>query len=100
MSFCIDLTEEVKRRISAWKLSSRLIRDILENLYEELAEKPTQHLVRVREPGDILLYSCTVRAEGDPTVDYIFEFAVKYYVDEETLVIHDCDFVTVEPGPV
>ena len=99
MSFCIDLTEEVKKRISAWGLSSRLIRDILDHLYEELAEKPSQHLVRVTEPCSILLYSFAVRAEGDPPMDYIFEFAVKYHVDEETLVVHDCDFVTVEPGP-
>ena len=99
MSFCLDLTEEVKRRISAWKLSSRLIRDILDHLYDELAAKPSQHLTKVSEPYSILLYSFAVRAEGDPPMDSIFEFAVKYHVDEETLVVHDCDFVKVESGP-
>jgi hypothetical protein len=99
MSFFIKLSEEVERRISAWNLSSRLINEILEQLYEQLAENPTRHLVRVPAPADLLLFIFEVRAEGDPPMDFIFEFAVKYHADEQTLVIHDCDFATTEPGP-
>jgi hypothetical protein len=99
MSFSIELTEKVRTKIPAWNLSNRLINEILEQLYEQLAETPTRHLVRIPAPADLLLFSFQVRAEGDPPMDYIFEFQVKYHSDEQTLVIYDCDFAATEAGP-
>jgi hypothetical protein len=72
--------------------------EVLEHLYEDLAEHPHQVLVRVREPELILLYSFTVQAEGDPPHDYIFEFQVRYGADEETLVVTDCNYLSLPSG--
>jgi hypothetical protein len=73
--------------------------EILERLYEELAENPWGHLVRLPEPRDPLLYSFIVRAEGNPPRDYNFEFLVRLHADEDTLIICDCDFLPLEAGP-
>ncbi len=95
MSFYINLPLTLINLIKSWELSPRLIREILEHLYEELAESPHEHLVRISPPEDILQYSFIVLGEGDPPRDYLFEFTVRYATDEETLVINDCRYLSV-----
>src|ERR1700737_1265174 len=99
MSFYIRLDEERTAKISSWRLTSRLMNEILEHLYEELAENPWGHLVRLPEPRAPYLYNFIVRAEGDPPRDYLFDFLVRIHADEDTLIICDCDFLPLEAGP-
>jgi hypothetical protein len=99
MSFSIDLPGPIKQKIANWNLSSRLINEILEHLYEELAEKPLAYLHNVPEPAGHLQYSFIVLADGDPPRDYLFEFSIRYRADEETLVIFACDYLQIESGP-
>jgi hypothetical protein len=73
--------------------------EILEHLYEELAETPYGLLVRLPDQRDPYLYSFIVSAEVDPPRDYLFEFLVRIHADEDTLIICDCDFLPLEAGP-
>jgi hypothetical protein len=81
----------------SWRLSPRLLNEILEHLYEELADNPHKHLSAVAG-WDSLVYSFSVRAEGDKPRDYLFEFYVRYHPDEMTLLIGGGDFTSVEAG--
>lgn len=98
MSFSLKLQGPVKARIASWKLSGRLIHEILEHLYEELAERPALHLVRAPAPEVLLRYSLIVLREGKPPSDFLFEFSVRYHSDEETLVIYDCNHLSIPSG--
>jgi len=99
VSFSIKLLSAVDARISSWKLSGRLIHEVREQLYEELAERPTLHLVRVTEPEVLLRYSVIVLGEGTPPHDFLFEFSVRYHSDEETLIIYECDYLSIPSAP-
>jgi hypothetical protein len=98
MSFSIRLDDVSKAKIKSWSLSPRLIHEVLEHLYEELAERPRHHLVRISKPDVRLIYDFTVRVEGDPPRDYLFEFSVRYHSNEATLIIWDCDYLSLEVG--
>jgi hypothetical protein len=99
MSFSIELMRETEATVASWGLPPRLIHEVLEHLSEERAERPRYHLKRISKPDIRLLYMFTVRAEGDPPRDDLFEFSVRYHADEETLIIWDCDYFSVEAGP-
>ena len=99
MSFFIRLDKEIRAKISSWSLTPRLLDEIFEHLYEELAENPCRHLVLIPEQEDPLQYSFIIRAEGDPPRDYLFEFSVRYTADEITLIIRDGDLLSLESGP-
>ena len=86
-------------KIASWSLPPRLIYEVLEHLYEELAERSRHHLVRISKPDIRLVYNFTVRTEGDPPREYLFEFSVRYHSDEATLIIWECDYLSLEAGP-
>jgi hypothetical protein len=96
MSFAIDLPNEIQRKIGLWGISARLQSELLERLYEELAESPTRHLKRLANPSDILEYSYCVEREGIPPYDYLFSFSIAYATDEETLIVRDCEYLRIE----
>jgi len=87
MSFFLEFHEEVTRKITSLNLTTRLIHEILEHPYEELAEDPWGHIVRVPGQENPLLYSFKVTSEGSPPRDYLFEFALRVHSDEETLIL-------------
>jgi hypothetical protein len=72
--------------------------EILERLYEDLAEHPNKVLRRLPGPRVPMLYSFVVQAEGSPPRDYLFEFHVRYGADEETLVVTDCEYLSLPSG--
>lgn len=88
MNSSVRLSEESRRKLVAWDLSSRAIRDVFEGL-DALGENPTRHLVRVGPPYDVLQFDLVVREGERPGV--LYTFTVKYAADEETLVVTDCD---------
>jgi hypothetical protein len=98
MSFAVVLTELVRRRIGKWKLSGRLQSELLERIYEELASSPIRYLRRLEAPADVLDYSFIVESEGDPPYDYLFTFSVLYAADEETIIVWDCDYLSINSG--
>jgi len=94
MSFEIFITESVKDKIRGWRLSPYLIFRIEERLYGELADHPSRRLQRLPKPADILQFSFCVEGKEEPPLDYLFVFDVAYTVDEERLVIRDCDYLS------
>ena len=52
-----------------WKLPALVQSEILEKLYEELAESPTRHLRMLPPPADALEYSFCIAAGGDSPMD-------------------------------
>jgi hypothetical protein len=98
MSYSVKLTDEVKRRVSAWNLSSHVIREFLKAL-DQLGTDPDRRLIRVGPPDDALQYDVVIREPGDPPRDYLFALSVVYEADEETLSIFDCKSLCEGPDP-
>ena len=66
---------------------------------DRLTSNPSQSLIRVGPPHDVLQYDLVVREPGNPPRDYLFVFTVFYATDEETLVITDCEYDSQDFGP-
>ncbi len=94
-SFAIDRIKSVRAKIDGWKLDGRLQIEILERLYEELAERPTAHLRRLPPPADIREYQFCLYGIGDPAKDHLFVFTVVDAADEQTLIIKDCSHLSI-----
>jgi hypothetical protein len=56
-------------------------------LHEELAQAPTQHLVRTRDPFDGMVYALSLIDPQNRLCVHTFAFKVLYSQDEETLVV-------------
>jgi len=66
---------------------------------DRLTSNPSQYLIRIGPPHDVLQYDLVVREPGNPPCDYLFAFTVFYATDEETLVIKDCEYERQEIVP-
>ena len=95
MSYSVRLSDDVRRKISGWKLSSHVIREVLKGL-DQLSQNPTGHLIRIGPPHDTLQLDVVARDPGDPPRDYLVALSVRYHADEETLVVYDCECLTLE----
>jgi hypothetical protein len=93
MSYSVRLNDETTRKISRWRLSSHVIRELLKGL-DRLGRHP-ECLVRIGPPHDVLQFDVGVREPGSPPRDLLFAFSVKYHADEETLIVYDCEFLLV-----
>ena len=69
MSYFVKLENGLRAKIASWGLAPRLVNEVLEQLYEVLAEHPRQHLRNAPSPEVPLIFSFIVRAEGDPPRD-------------------------------
>jgi len=76
MSYDVDLSQLVMSKLQGWRLPARVQSEILERIYEELAESPTRHLKRLPPPAAIMEYSFCIVGEGEPSRDYLFSFTV------------------------
>jgi hypothetical protein len=70
--------------------------EVLEHLDEDLAENPSLRLEMIPDENESPRYLFSVRGEGDPPRDYLFEFEVVYHSDEQTLIIRDCDYLVLD----
>jgi hypothetical protein len=97
MSYAVHVPDPVRRKIDGWELSAYLRYELYRRLDEVLAASPTQQLVRVYGTTDTLQYSFVTHDETDPALrDHLFVFTVRYGMDEETLVICDCEHLAAE----
>jgi hypothetical protein len=95
MSYSARLNDESRRKIGGWKLSSHVIREILDGL-DRLALNPPRHLIRIGPPDDTLQFDVAARDPGPPALDYLISLSVRYHADEETLLIYDCDYLVLD----
>lgn len=90
MSYYVSLKDEVRRMIRDWKLSSSMIRAVLDGL-DALRTNPAEKLIRVGPPYDVMQYDVTVANPDNDFLAEMFTFTVKYSADEETLLVVDCE---------
>jgi hypothetical protein len=94
MRYCTVTTIPVREKIAKWALSPSVYKKLLDAI-DNLGENWRECLERVECEEDAMRFPVLIYREGDPPMDYLFDFSVLYHADEETLVIHDCDFVPV-----
>ncbi|MBV8555802.1 MAG: hypothetical protein JO116_09560 [Planctomycetaceae bacterium] len=98
MSYAVELTSPAAAKIAGWSLSRHLQSEILKGL-DRLTSNPSQSLIRVGPPHDVLQFDLVVHEPGNPPLAYLFVLTVFYATDEETLVIKDCEYDSQEVGP-
>jgi hypothetical protein len=92
MRYFPETTTPVREKIASWALSASVIKKLLDAI-DELGKHPQEHLERLDVEENVLRFAVSMPREGNPPMDYLFDFSVLYDADEETLVIHDCDYL-------
>jgi hypothetical protein len=90
MSYSVRLDDDVKAKVTAWRLPKEGIRAILRRL-DELREVPSRNLLRIESSPHPLQTDIVYRDPGPSARDCLIVLFVRYGVDEETLRIVDCD---------
>jgi hypothetical protein len=90
MSYAVQLDDEVKRRIVAWRLPKEGMSAILARM-DELREMPSRNLLRIESSFHALQTDIVLSDPGPPARECLVVLNVRYGSDEETLFIVDCD---------
>jgi hypothetical protein len=95
MSYSVQLDDEVMDRIISWKLPKEGISAILQRM-DELREMPSRNLLRIESSPHPLQTDIVYSDPGPPVRDRLIVLFVRYSVDEETLMIVDCDRLFID----
>jgi len=98
MSYSVQLDEDVKAKITAWRLPKEGIGAILARM-DELREMPSRNLLRIESSPHPLQTDIVYRDPGPPARDRLIVLFVRYGIDEETLTIVDCDRLFIDEEP-
>jgi hypothetical protein len=90
MSYSVRFDDEVKSTIIGWRLPKEGMTAILQRM-DELRETPSRNLIRIESAAHILQTDIIYRDPGPPPRDCLIALGVRYGVDEETLIIVDCE---------
>jgi hypothetical protein len=92
MSYSVNLTEHVVKKLYGWRLPKQEIQEIRRGL-DALSSNPKSLLMRVGPPHEALQYDVIVTGAGNPRRDSLYTFTVRYGSDERTLFVVDCELI-------
>lgn len=87
MSFRVEITPSVRRKLAGWNLPDFLLVEVYLRLREELGERPTDLMRRTQQPFDGMEYRFTLIDPGNRLCEHLCVFHVLFSQDEEALLV-------------
>ncbi len=93
MSYRVRIRKSASAQIASWNLSDSMLVEVHLRLREQLAQSPTTHLHRVRQPYDGLVYEFSMIDPQNRLCEHFFTFLITYGQDEETLIVTNAGYI-------
>lgn len=92
MSYRVRIRKSAAAQITSWNLPDFLLVEIHLRLREQLAQSPTTHLHRVRQPYDGMVYEFSLVDSQNRLCEHVCTFLVVYDQDEQTLIVTNAGY--------